>query len=117
MKIGSRPTARMARTGLFTPPGNTPTARSKSSCERSWRNASPSTRSAISRLPGGIVGREIVKAHLLVLGRRVERRPVVAVQPADTRNAVEHRVAFLLRAAVRHREDTVGPVGVGRAAI
>src|SRR5579863_7403071 len=34
MKSGSRPIARIARTGEFTPPGITPRARSKSAAER-----------------------------------------------------------------------------------
>src|SRR4029077_15635726 len=112
-KIGSRPTDRIARTGLLTPPGISPRARSKSSCERSWRRTSPSARSAISGLPLGIVLGEVPKPDLLVLGRGVERRTILTFQPANLRDAVEHRVALLLRTPMRHREDAVGPVGIG----
>src|SRR3954468_2094363 len=96
-KIGSRPIERMARTGEFTPPGSTARARLNSS---------------VLSFPALEVVGEVEEADLLELGRRVERRAVV---DAGLRgDPVEDRVALVLRAAVRHREDRVGPVGVRR---
>src|SRR3954452_18256505 len=99
-KIGSRPIERIARTGEFTPPGSTARARSNS---------------GVLSFPALEVVGEVEEPDLLELGRRVERRAVV-----DTgleRDRVEDRVALLLRAAVRHREDGIGPVLVGRALV
>src|SRR3954469_2799230 len=97
MKIGSRPIARMARTGEFTPPGSSARARSNSS---------------VLSFPALEVVGEVEEADLLELGRRVERRALVHAGVLG--DGVEDRVALLLRAAVRHREDAVGPVRVGR---
>src|SRR5215217_2070410 len=97
MKIGSRPIARIARTGEFTPPGSTARAVSNS---------------PVLSFPALEVVGEVEEADLLELGRRVERRPLL--DAGVLRDRVEDRVALLLRAAVRHREDAVGPVGVGR---
>ncbi len=62
----------------------------------------------------GVVVGEVVEADLLVLGRGVEGGAVVGADPALLGDRVEDRVALLLRAAVGHREDAVGPVLVGR---
>src|SRR5919202_3750614 len=99
-KIGSRPIERIARTGEFTPPGKTARARSNS---------------AVLSFPALEVVGEVEEPDLLELGRRVERRAVV--DAGLDRDRVEDRVALLLRAAVRHREDRVRPVGVGRTLV
>src|SRR4051794_15095408 len=99
-KIGSRPIARMARTGEFTPPGRSAWARSNSS---------------VLSFPALEVVGEVEEADLLELGGGVERRALLHAGVGGDR--VEDRVAFLLRAAVGHREDAVGPVGVGRALV
>src|SRR3954452_4816368 len=100
MKIGSRPIARMARTGEFTPPGSSARARSNSS---------------VLSFPALEVVGEVEEADLLELGRRVERRALVHAGVLGYR--VEDGVALLLGAAVGHREDAVGPVGVGWALV
>src|SRR5690349_24738582 len=100
MKIGSRPIARMARTGEFTPPGRTAWARSNSS---------------VLSFPAFEVVGEVQEADLLELGRGIERRALV--DPGVGGDRVEDRVALLLRAPVGHREDAVGPVRVGRALV
>src|SRR2546421_63431 len=105
MKIGSRPIWRIARTGELTPPASTSTARRKSSLERSVET--------VLRLPARVVVGEVVQAHLLVLGRGVQRGPIGPLQAALVGDRVEDRVALLLRAPMGHREDAVGPVGVG----
>src|SRR5262249_10849570 len=102
-KIGSRPICRIARTGELTPPGSTRRARSYSSALR-----------GVFSFPPGVVVGEVVQADLLVLGRGVERGAIVGAHPALGRDRVEDRVALLLRAAVGHGEDAVGPVLVGR---
>src|SRR3954467_7583450 len=99
-KIGSRPIERMARTGEFTPPGRTAFARSNSS---------------VLSFPALELVGEVEETDLLELGRRVERRAVLHARLE--RDRVEDRVALVLRAAVRHREDRVGPVGVGRSLV
>src|SRR5207237_7604053 len=96
MKIGSRPIARIARTGEFTPPGITARARSNS---------------GVLSFPALEVVGEVEEPDLLELGGGVERGPVLDAGLLGDR--VEHGVALLLRAAVRHREHRVGPVGVG----
>src|SRR4051812_36560951 len=96
MKIGSRPIDLIARTGEFTPPGRTAWARLNSS---------------VLSFPALELVGEVEEADLLELGRRVERGPLVDAGVRGDR--VEDRVALLLRAAVGHREDRVGPVGVG----
>src|SRR4051812_48672150 len=96
-KIGSRPIERIARTGEFTPPGSTARARLNSS---------------VLSFPALEVVGEVEEADLLELGRGVERR--VVVDAGFLGDRVENRVALLLRAAVRHGEDRVGPVRVGR---
>src|SRR3954468_14474735 len=98
MKTGSRPIARIARTGEFTPPGRTAWARLNSS---------------VLSFPALEVVGEVEEADLLELGRRVERRPLLHAGLRGDR--VEDRVALLLGPAVGHREDAVGPVGIGRA--
>src|SRR3954468_18221668 len=96
-KIGSRPIERMARTGEFTPPGRTARARSNS---------------PVLSFPALEVVGEVEEADLLELGRRVEGRAVLDAGLGGDR--VEDGIALLLRAAVRHREDGVGPVRVRR---
>src|SRR3954454_13733764 len=99
-KIGSRPIARIARTGEFTPPGRTARALSNSS---------------VLSFPALEVVGEVEEADLLELRRGVERRAVLDAGLLGDR--VEDGVALVLRAAVRHREDRVRPVGVGRPLI
>src|SRR3954454_13549456 len=99
-KIGSRPIERIARTGELTPPGSTARARSNS---------------GVLSFPALEVVGEVEEPDLLELGRRVERRAVVDAGLGGDR--VEDRVALVLRAPVRHREDGVGPVGVGGALV
>src|SRR3954470_8245547 len=99
-KIGSRPIERIARTGEFTPPGSTARARSNS---------------GVLSFPALEVVGEVEEPDLLELGRRVERRAVVDTGLGGDR--LEDRVALLLRAPVRHREDRVGPVLVRRALV
>src|ERR1700761_1677640 len=95
MKIGSRPIARIARTGELTPPGRTAWALSNSS---------------VLDFPALEVVGEVEEPDLLELGRRVERRAFA--DPGVLRDGVEDGVALLLGAPVRHREDAVRPVGV-----
>src|SRR5881227_3606162 len=97
MKIGSRPIARMARTGEFTPPGSSALARSNS---------------CVVSFPALVVVGEVEEADLLELGARVERGALADAGVGGDR--VEDRVALLLGAAVGHREDAVRPVRVGR---
>src|SRR3954469_8592610 len=108
MKIGSRSIARIARTGEFTPPGRTAWARPNRSVLRA---AAPLDGSVLSFPALEVVG-EVEEADLLELGRRVERRALL--HAGVRRDRVEDRVALLLRAAVGHGEDAVGPVGIGR---
>src|SRR3954468_9551429 len=97
MKIGSRPIERIARTGEFTPSGRTARARLNSS---------------VLSFPALEVVGEVEEADLLELGRGIERRALLHAGVHGDR--VEDRVALLLRAAVGHGEDAVGPVRVGR---
>src|SRR5207248_11115872 len=109
--MGSRPIARMALTGEFTPPGSTSTARRYSSAERS-------SRGTLARVLGfPVLERvgEVEQPHLLVLGRRVQGGALV--DPGVGRDRVEDGVALLLRAAVGHGGDGVGPARVGGARI
>src|SRR3954468_22410235 len=99
-KIGSRPIERIARTGEFTPPGSTARARSNS---------------AVRSFPALELVGEVEEPDLLELSRRVERRAVVDAGLEGDR--VEYRVALPLGSAVRHREDRVGPVRIGRALV
>src|SRR3954466_12961143 len=92
-KIGSRPIARIARTGEFTPPGRTAWARSNSS---------------VLSFPALEVVGEVEEADLLELGRRVEGRALLHAGVRGDR--VEDRVALLLRPALGHRGDAVPPV-------
>src|SRR3954464_12109074 len=87
-KIGSRPIERMARTGEFTPPGSTARARLKSS---------------VLSFPALEVVREVQEPDLLELGRRIQSRAIVHAGFQGDR--VEDRVALILRATVRHREN------------
>src|SRR3954454_4215422 len=96
-KIGSRSIERIARTGEFTPPGSTARARSNS---------------GVLSFPALEVVGEVEEPDLLELGRRVERRAVL--DAGLERDRIEDRVALLLRASVRDREDRVGPVLVSR---
>src|SRR4051794_7373346 len=96
-KIGSRPIERIARTGEFTPPGSTARARLNGS---------------VLSFPALEVVGEVEEPDLLELGRGVERR--AGLDGGLRGDRVEDCVALLLRAAVRHREDRVGPVRVGR---
>src|SRR3954467_7630798 len=104
MKMGSRPIARIARTGEFTPPGRT-----------AWARPNSPLNSSVLSFPALELVGEVEEADLLELGRRVERRAVLHARLEGDR--VEDRVALVLRAAVRHREDRVGPVGVGRSLV
>src|SRR5437763_12775421 len=138
MKIGSRPIARIARTGELTPPGSSSRARRYSSLERVvsvgvdpprgfpprvlisppditsrlTARASRSLNARVLAFPVPVLLGEVQQADLLELGRGVERGAFADSGVLGDR--VEDRVAFLLRAAVRHREDRVGPVGVRR---
>src|SRR5215204_558859 len=112
MKTGSRPIARIARTGEFTPPGMRRNARSYSSDERFIR-ASSTANSPVLFLPARVVLREVVEPDLLELRRGVEDRPVGAMKVVLVGDPVEDRVALLLGATVGHGEDAVGPVLVG----
>src|ERR671932_160038 len=92
-KIGSRPMDRIARTGEFTPPGSTGSARRYSSAERvsvSEEGALTSGRTMLG-LPGAERLREVEHAHLLELRRGVERRPLGDAGLGGDR--VEHGVA------------------------
>src|SRR5919202_7087023 len=84
-KIGSRPIARMARTGEFTPPGSTARARSNS---------------AVLSFPALEVVGEVEEPDLLELGRGVQRGALL--DAGVGRYGIEDRVALLLRAAVGH---------------
>src|SRR6202030_336288 len=109
MKIGSRPIARIARTGELTPPGINSTALLKSSPERvSVSDAVTIPRSGVPALPVLEVLGEVEQADLLELGRGVEGRALLDSGVLGDR--VEHGVALLLGAAVRHREHRVRPV-------
>src|SRR5437764_874948 len=115
MNSGSRPIARMARTGELTPPGSTATARSYSVAERlSEREDVTTGRSDAGvlalPLPEGI--REVEHPDLLELGGGVQGG---ALRDAGLlRDGVQDRVALLLGAPVGHGEQRVRPVGVGR---
>src|SRR6476660_7566914 len=116
MKIGSRPIATIARTGELTPPGSRCAARANSSPERvSVSDAVTAPGSAVPPLPVLELVREVEEPDLLELCRGVERRALGDAGLLGDR--VEHRVALLLAATVRHREDRVGPVLVGRALV
>src|SRR5438874_12699536 len=109
MKIGSRPIARIARTGELTPPGITSSARRYSSPERvSVSDAVTDGLSSVLALPALEVLGEVQEADLLELGRGVERRALLDARLGG--HGVEHGVALLLGAPVRHREHRVGPV-------
>ena len=96
------------RTGLFTPPGMIARARSKSSFERA------AFKLAVLLFPARVIRGEVVKADLLELRRGVERGAFVLTQARNLGDAVQHRIALFFRAAVRHREDAVRPIGIGR---
>src|SRR4029077_20741318 len=118
MKIGSRPIARIASTGELTPPGRTSSARLYNSAERvsvsdainraRSRGVPQRHSSSIFPLPVLEVLGEVQQADLLELGRGVERRALVDSSLLGDR--VEHRVALLLGASVRHREHRVRPI-------
>src|SRR5687767_7230763 len=114
MKIGSRPIARIARTGEFTPPGRYCTARSKSAADFVSRTETGTRVSgpAVLAFPVLEVLGEVQEADLLELGGGVERRSLGDAELLADR--VEDRVALLLGAPVGHGEDRVRPVGVGR---
>src|SRR5580704_7278817 len=104
MKIGSRPIERIARTGEFTPPGILSRARRYSSAERvSVSETVTGSRLGVPRLPVLEVLGEVGEADLLELGGGVERRALV--DPGLLRDRLQHRIALLLGAPVRHRED------------
>src|SRR5260370_36392567 len=113
MKIGERPIAFIARTGELTPPGSDASARSYSCADLVSRSAPLTLRSRVCALPLLELVGEVEQPHLLELGRRVQRR--AALDPRLGCDRVEHGVALLLRAPVRHREDGVGPVLVRRS--
>src|SRR5581483_8961063 len=109
MKIGSRPIARIARTGELTPPGIASSARRYSSADLVSVSAGVTgPRSGAPALPVLEVLREVQEPDLLELRRGVQRR--AALDSGLGGDRVEHRVALLLGAAVRHREHRVGPV-------
>src|SRR3954468_1148959 len=119
MKRGSRPIARIARTGELTPPGSSWSARAYSSAERESASGGmgedAGSDARVLTFPRLELVREVQQPDLLELSRGVERRALGdAVRLGDR---VEDRVALLLRAAVRHREDGVGPVLVRRALV
>src|SRR6185312_11526501 len=66
----------------------------------------------VAPLPLLGVGAEVDEARLLPLLRRVQHHPLV--EAGLGRDRVEHVLALLLRAPVRHREQVVRPVRVGR---
>src|SRR3954453_20116433 len=116
-KIGwSRPIERMARTGEFTPPGISSSARRYNSAERPSPPANGSDTRVLA-LPLGVVVGEVVQADLLVLGRRGQDRAIVPVELVLVGDPVEDRVALLLGAPVGHREDGVRPVRIGGALV
>src|SRR5215211_721563 len=98
MNIGSRPIERIARTGEFTPPGSTRSARRYSSADRvSVREAVTGGRSGVLAFPLAERVGEVEHPDLLELRARVERRALR--DPGGLRDRVEDRVALLLRAA------------------
>src|ERR1017187_478002 len=113
MKIGSRPMARIARTGELTPPGITCRARLYSAAERVSVNAvigpagealESATSSSVRALPLLEVLGEVEEADLLELRRGVQRRALM--DPGLIGDRVEHRVALFLRAPVGDRKST-----------
>src|SRR4051812_45070959 len=103
MKMGSRPTAPIARTGELTPPGIRCAARANSSPERvSVSDAVTAPCSGVALLPILELVREIEQADLLELGRGVQRRALGDAGHLGDR--IEHGVALLLAAPMRHRE-------------
>src|SRR3712207_34261 len=133
MNTGSRPIARIARTGELTPPGRTRTARAYSAADRvsvsevvtprcsAWALpsgrplSSPARSSSVRPLPLPERVREVEHPDLLELRRGVEGGPLLDARRLGDR--VEDRVALLLGAPVGHGEHGVGPVGVGRALV
>src|SRR3954451_14175504 len=117
MNSGSRPMARMARTGEFTPPGRRSTARRYSSADfASVRETVTASDARDLALPVLEVVREVEEADLLELGGAVQRGAVTDAVDLR-RDRVEDRVALLLGPPVGHREDGVLPVLVGRALV
>src|SRR4051812_47429341 len=109
--MGSRPIARMARTGEFTPPGSTAAARRYSSADRvSLSEDGALTSGRVLRLPAAEVVGEVEHPHLLELRGGVEGRAVADARVRGDR--VEHGVALLLGAPVGHGEHGVRPVGI-----
>src|SRR5436190_10102537 len=120
MNSGSRPIERMARTGELTPPGSRPVVRAYSRFEpasvsgmvmaASFPDRAPLRRparpprdrqarpavlaSGVLALPAPEVVGEIQEADLLVLGRGVQRRPLL--DPGSLGDRVQDRVALLL---------------------
>src|SRR5437660_7328311 len=112
MKIGSRPIARMARTGELTPPGMSASARRYCSAERvSVSDTVTGSRSSVPALPGREVLGEVQQPDLLELRGGVQRGALA--DAGARRDRVEHRITLLARAPVRHREDRVWPVRIG----
>src|SRR5690348_9794397 len=100
--------ARIARTGEFTPPGRTRTARAYASAARASVSEAGTGSGPVLAFPVLVVVREVQEADLLKLGARVQRRALGDAGVVGDR--VEDRVALLLGAPVGHREDAVGPV-------
>src|SRR4051794_5009853 len=119
MNSGSRPIARMARTGEFTPPGRSVTARPYRAADFVSLRLEVATTvrsdACVLALPLTERVREVEHPDLLVLRRGVERGALV--DPRLLGDRVEDRVALLLGAPVGHREQRVGPVGVRRALV
>src|SRR3954453_119599 len=112
MNSGSRPMARIARTGEFTPPGRTASARAYSAADFvSVTEEVATSDPGVRALPLPERVREVEHADLLVLRRRIQRR--AAGDAGLVCDRVEDRVALLLRAPVGHREQRVRPVLVG----
>src|SRR5271155_5917462 len=111
--------AAIARTGELTPPGSTASASRYHSAERvsvsEAVTASRRRRSCVLGFPTLEIVGEVEQANLLELRRGVQRGPVRDAGLLG--DGVEHRVALLLGAAVRHGEHRVRPVLVGRPLI
>src|SRR5438874_9242705 len=107
MKIGSRPIARIARTGELTPPGITSSARRYSSPERvSVSDAVTDGLSSVLALPALEVLGEVQEADLLELHRRVERR--TSHLPQRRGHGGQHLVEHILGVPLRQSEHRVG---------
>src|SRR3954452_4459141 len=105
MNSGSRPIARIARTGELTPPGRTATARPYSAADFVSVSEDVATRSdpGVLALPVPECLGEVEHPDLLELGGGVQRGALA--DPGLLRDRLEDGVALLLRAPVGHREE------------